>query len=79
MYPFVIQHVCDMEKQNYTLYASSEEERENWRDAFEQTKALRDAWQDANKASQPKRSCDWLCTYDYLNPLVVVCTSYHQR
>ena len=59
MYPFVIQHVCDNDKRSYTLYASSEEERENWRKALEQTKALRDARQDVNKVSnsQRMRSC----------------------
>ena len=59
MYPFVIQHVCDKDKRSYTLYASSEEERDNWRKALEQTKALRDARQDANKVSngQCVRSC----------------------
>ena len=62
MYPFVIQHVCDKDKRSYTLYASSEEERENWRKALVQTKALRDARQDVNKVGNGwhVRSCDRL-------------------
>lgn len=53
MYPFTISHSCDKEKRSYTLYASSEQERENWRKAFQQARTLREVRQDANKWFAP--------------------------
>ena len=68
MYPFSIQHVCDKEKRSYTLYASSEEERENWGKALERAKASRNARQDANKVSngQRMRSCNRILIVNFI-------------
>ena len=46
-YPFVIVHAGNLEQ--YILYASSEAERDKWKEALEETKNLRDMWMDGNK------------------------------
>ena len=46
-YPFIVFHAATLRRE--TLYASSEAERNKWKEVLEETKNLRDAHMDGNK------------------------------
>jgi RHO1 GDP-GTP exchange protein 1/2 len=51
MYPFVISDASS-DTRRYTLYASSERDRTNWKEVLEEAISLRKAWVDANSVSE---------------------------
>ncbi|KAK7690932.1 hypothetical protein QCA50_006035 [Cerrena zonata] len=53
MYPLTISHACDKDKRSYTLYTSCQEEREDWKKAFQSAKFMREVRQDGNKWFAP--------------------------